>query len=121
MIARGTSATVITAKALIGWETTISPKRNQAACSFSGAIATQVLNKRGINNAYLISSVFNKKIACPDVFISSCANRALHTAMIFSYTFNYFWCLVSVACHVSLVAYLVFSSYLIIYPFYLNW
>ncbi len=47
------------------------------------------LNKRGINNAYLISSVLNKKIACPDVFISSCANRALHTAMIFSYTFNY--------------------------------
>jgi phosphohistidine phosphatase len=47
------------------------------------------LNKRGINNAYLISSVLNKKVSCPDVFISSCANRALHTAMIFSYTFNY--------------------------------
>lgn len=47
------------------------------------------LNKRGINNAYLISSVLNKKVPCPDVFVSSCANRALHTAMIFSYTFNY--------------------------------
>ena len=47
------------------------------------------LNKRGINNAYLISNVLNKKVACPDVFVSSCANRALHTAMIFSYTFNY--------------------------------
>ena len=44
------------------------------------------LNKRGINSAYLISSVLNKKVPCPDVFISSCANRALHTAMIFSYT-----------------------------------
>lgn len=47
------------------------------------------LKKRGINDAYLISNVIHKKIACPDVFVSSCANRALHTAMIFSYTFNY--------------------------------
>ncbi|SNR52907.1 phosphohistidine phosphatase [Lutibacter agarilyticus] len=47
------------------------------------------LKQRGINDAYLISSVLNKKIATPDVFISSCANRALHTAMIFSYSFNY--------------------------------
>ncbi|WP_111709480.1 SixA phosphatase family protein [Lutibacter citreus] len=47
------------------------------------------LKKRGINDAYLISNVLNKKIATPDVFISSCANRALHTGMIFSYTFNY--------------------------------
>lgn len=47
------------------------------------------LKKRGINDAYLISNVIQKKIACPDVFIASCANRALHTAMIFSYAFNY--------------------------------
>ncbi len=47
------------------------------------------LKKRGINDAYLISNVIHKKVACPDVFIASCANRALHTAMIFSYTFNY--------------------------------
>ncbi len=47
------------------------------------------LKKRGINDAYLISNVIHKKIACPDVFIASCANRALHTATIFSYTFNY--------------------------------
>jgi phosphohistidine phosphatase len=47
------------------------------------------LKKRGINDAYLISNVLHKKIASPDVFIASCANRALHTAMIFSYTFNY--------------------------------
>lgn len=47
------------------------------------------LKKRGILDSYLISSVLNKKIACPDVFVSSCANRALHTAMIFSYNFNY--------------------------------
>ena len=47
------------------------------------------LKQRGINDAYLISNVLNKKIATPDVFISSCANRALHTAMIFSYSFNY--------------------------------
>lgn len=47
------------------------------------------LKKRGINDAYLISNVLQKKIACPDVFVSSSANRALHTAMIFSYSFNY--------------------------------
>ncbi|MCF6182085.1 histidine phosphatase family protein [Lutibacter sp.] len=47
------------------------------------------LKKRGINDAYLISSVLQKKVACPDVFVASCANRALHTAMIFSYSFNY--------------------------------
>ena len=47
------------------------------------------LKQRGINDAYLISSVLEKKIDQPSVFVSSCANRALHTAMIFSYTFNY--------------------------------
>ncbi len=47
------------------------------------------LKKRGINDAYLISKVLKSKVDCPNVFISSCANRALHTAMIFSYTFNF--------------------------------
>jgi len=47
------------------------------------------LKKRGINDAYLISSILQKKIETPSVFVSSCANRALHTAMIFSYSFNY--------------------------------
>lgn len=47
------------------------------------------LKKRGINDSYLISNILRKKISCPDVFVSSCANRALHTAMIFSYSFNY--------------------------------
>ncbi|RUA09188.1 MAG: histidine phosphatase family protein [Flavobacteriia bacterium] len=47
------------------------------------------LKKRGIEDAYLISKVLQRKIETPSVFISSCANRALHTAMIFSYTFNY--------------------------------
>lgn len=47
------------------------------------------LKKRGINDAYLVSKVLESKIETPAVFLSSCANRALHTAMIFSYTFNY--------------------------------
>jgi len=47
------------------------------------------LKQRGINDAYLISNVLTEKIATPDVFVASCANRALHTGMIFSYTFNY--------------------------------
>ena len=47
------------------------------------------LKKRGINDSYLISKVLKDKVDCPNVFVSSCANRALHTAMIFSYTFNF--------------------------------
>ncbi|MGV8947431.1 MAG: SixA phosphatase family protein [Lutibacter sp.] len=47
------------------------------------------LKERGINDAYLISNMLQKKISTPDVFIASCANRALHTAMIFCYTFNF--------------------------------
>lgn len=47
------------------------------------------LKQRGIQDAYLISKILEKKVNCPSVFVSSCANRALHTAMIFSYTFNY--------------------------------
>lgn len=47
------------------------------------------LKERGINDAYLISNVLQKKISTPDVFIASCANRALHTGMIFCYTFNF--------------------------------
>jgi len=41
------------------------------------------LKKRGINDAYLIAKVLDKNIAKPDTFISSCANRALHTGIIF--------------------------------------
>ena len=47
------------------------------------------LKKRGIEDAYLISTILEKKIDRPSVFVSSCANRALHTALIFSYAFNY--------------------------------
>lgn len=47
------------------------------------------LTERGINDAYLIASVLKKKIKKPDVFISSSANRALHTAIIFSDTLSY--------------------------------
>ena len=47
------------------------------------------LKQRGIRDAYLISKVLEKKIKCPSVFVSSCANRALHTALIFSYAFNF--------------------------------
>ena len=47
------------------------------------------LKKRGINDAYLVSEVIQKKVKTPNLFVSSCANRALHTAMIFGYTFNF--------------------------------
>ncbi len=47
------------------------------------------LKKRGIEDAYLLSQILSKKIGTPSVFISSSANRALHTAMIFTYAFNY--------------------------------
>ena len=47
------------------------------------------LKKRGINDAYLVSKVLQKKVDRPNLFVSSCANRALHTAVIFSYAFNF--------------------------------
>lgn len=47
------------------------------------------LKKRGINDAHLMSKFLAKKIDRPDVFISSVANRALHTGVIFCQNFNY--------------------------------
>ena len=47
------------------------------------------LKKRGINDAHLMSKVLAKKMERPDFFISSVANRALHTAVIFCQNFNY--------------------------------
>ncbi len=47
------------------------------------------LKKRGINDSYLMANVLKDKIERPDVFISSCANRALHTGIIFSNVFEY--------------------------------
>lgn len=47
------------------------------------------LKRRGINDAHLMSSVLAKKIKQPSVFISSSANRALHTAMIFCENFKF--------------------------------
>ena len=41
------------------------------------------LKKRGIKDAYLIADILKNKIQKPDAFISSCANRALHTGVIF--------------------------------------
>lgn len=47
------------------------------------------LKKRGITDAYLMAKKLSEKIDKPDVFITSSANRALHTAVIFSNTFKY--------------------------------
>ncbi len=47
------------------------------------------LKERGINDAHLLSSYLAKKINRPDVFVSSSANRALHTAVIFCENFDY--------------------------------
>ncbi len=47
------------------------------------------LKKRGITDAHLVSAILKKKIERPDVFISSSANRALHTAVIFCEKFGY--------------------------------
>jgi len=47
------------------------------------------LKKRGIKDAYLMSKFLSKRINKPDVFISSVANRALHTSVIFCQNFNY--------------------------------
>ncbi|MCH2032143.1 MAG: histidine phosphatase family protein [Tenacibaculum sp.] len=47
------------------------------------------LKERGINDAHLISKYLAKNINRPDVFISSSANRALHTGIIFCENFGY--------------------------------
>ncbi|HFS68104.1 MAG TPA: histidine phosphatase family protein [Flavobacteriia bacterium] len=47
------------------------------------------LKQRGINDAYLMATALAKNISKPDVFITSSANRALHTAVIFSNVFKY--------------------------------
>ena len=47
------------------------------------------LKKRGIKDAHLISKFLSKEIDRPDVFISSSANRALHTAVIFCENLEY--------------------------------
>ncbi|MFT7900550.1 histidine phosphatase family protein [Tenacibaculum ascidiaceicola] len=47
------------------------------------------LKERGINDAHLLSKYLAKEIKRPDVFLSSSANRALHTAVIFCENFGY--------------------------------
>ena len=47
------------------------------------------LKKRGIKDAHLMSKFLSNKISKPDVFVSSSANRALHTAVIFCENFEY--------------------------------
>jgi len=47
------------------------------------------LKERGINDAHLLSKYLVKEISKPDVFVSSSANRALHTAVIFCENFDY--------------------------------
>lgn len=47
------------------------------------------LKERGINDAHLLSKYLSKKIERPAVFISSSANRALHTGIIFCENFGY--------------------------------
>lgn len=47
------------------------------------------LKERGINDAHLLSKKLVKKIERPSVFISSSANRALHTGIIFCDNFGF--------------------------------
>ena len=47
------------------------------------------LKERGIKDAHLMSKFLAKKISRPDVFVSSSANRALHTAIIFCENLEY--------------------------------
>lgn len=47
------------------------------------------LKKRGIKDAHLLSKYLAKNIQKPDVFVTSSANRALHTSIIFCENFGY--------------------------------
>ncbi len=51
--------------------------------------ADRPLKKRGINDAHLMAKILKGKIDRPDVFVSSSANRALHTAIIFCNAFKF--------------------------------
>ncbi len=42
------------------------------------------LSPRGINNAYLMAKKLSERKVVPDLFLTSPANRALHTAIIFA-------------------------------------
>ena len=42
------------------------------------------LSPRGINNAYLMAKKLSERKVVPDLFMTSPANRALYTAIIFS-------------------------------------
>ncbi len=47
------------------------------------------LKERGITDAHLLSKYLAKNISKPDAFISSYANRALHTAIVFCENFGF--------------------------------
>ena len=47
------------------------------------------LKERGITDAHLLSKHLAKTITKPDAFISSYANRALHTGIIFCENFGF--------------------------------
>jgi len=47
------------------------------------------LKERGIKDSHLLSKALTNKVERPDIFVSSSANRALHTGMIFAENFNY--------------------------------
>ncbi len=47
------------------------------------------LKQRGILDAHLMAEKLSERIQKPDVFVTSSANRALHTAVIFSDMFKY--------------------------------
>lgn len=47
------------------------------------------LKKRGINDSHLMSKFLSKNIDRPDLLLSSSANRALHTAVIFCENLGY--------------------------------
>lgn len=47
------------------------------------------LKKRGIKDAHLMSKMLAEKVKRPDAFITSSANRALHTGIIFCENFDF--------------------------------
>jgi len=49
------------------------------------------LNPRGINNAYLMARRFTEKNQLPDLLITSPANRALYTAVIYARVMKLSW------------------------------
>ena len=69
-------------------KTLIMVRHGKSSWDYSVSDKDRPLQERGVNDALLVSSKFNSQAENIDAVFSSPANRALHTAMIFTRQLN---------------------------------